>query len=161
MTFYSFSISHFANKELRIVCSCFSVMTPFESHVLLEKKRMFLWLGWTGVASGNHSPSFILTTISCLIVSKSQRTQPWFAKHRCLVTFGKSQDALAGQCCLLRRGWFSYISCLLSPTLCVCREYPRKSEISFMSMLSKPIQASKILIPCSASTVAFYSSTVP
>lgn len=75
MPFYSFSISHFANKELRIVCSCFNVMTPFESHVLLEKKRMFLWLGWTGVASGNHSPSFILTTISCLIVSKSQRTQ--------------------------------------------------------------------------------------
>lgn len=85
----------------------------------------------------------------------------WFAKHRCLVTFGKSQDALADQCCLLRRGWFSYISCLLSPALCVCHEYPRKSEISFMSMLSKPIQASKILIPCSASTVAFYSSTVP
>lgn len=76
----------------------------------------------------------------------------WFAKHRCLVTFGKSQDASTAQHFLLRRGWFSYISCLLSPTLCVCLEYPRKSEISFMSLLSKPIQASKILIPCSAST---------
>lgn len=54
----------------------------------------------------------------------------WFPKHRCLVIFEKSQDAPASLH-LFRRAWFSYISCVLSPTRCVCLEQPRKPEMSF------------------------------